>query len=53
MTLADYIAANFSGNQSEFARHMGVTRHQVSKWIADGWIVVGDKLYSPKREINL
>jgi hypothetical protein len=51
MSLIDYIAAHFGGNQSEFARHMGVSRQKVNGWISDGWIVVDDKLYSPRRDI--
>lgn len=52
MPLIEYIKLNFSGNQSEFARHLGVNRQQVTKWINDEWIVVGNKLYAPRREIK-
>jgi hypothetical protein len=52
MTLLEYIAAYHGGNQSEFARYMAVNRHQVSKWIADGWIVFSGVLYSPRRKIS-
>lgn len=52
MPLIDYIAANFGGNQSAFARHAGVIPQQVTKWINAGWIVVDGKLYSPRREIG-
>ncbi len=52
MTLIEYINANFCGNQSEFARHMGVNRQKVNGWIASGWIVVDGKLYSPRREVS-
>lgn len=51
MPLLDYINANFAGNQSEFARYMGVSRQKVNKWISDGWVVVGGMLYSPRRSI--
>ncbi|HAT1642380.1 TPA: hypothetical protein I8Y18_003542 [Raoultella ornithinolytica] len=51
MPLLDYIIDNFGDNQSEFARRMGVSRQKVNGWIADGWIVVGATLYSPKRVI--
>lgn len=51
MTLADYIAANFCGNKAAFARHMRVNPQQVTKWINDEWIVAGNKLYAPRREI--
>ena len=51
MPLTDFIAANFGGNNSEFARFMGVNRQQVTRWINERWIVVGNSLYSPRREI--
>ncbi|MCK1117835.1 hypothetical protein MX040_00350 [Serratia marcescens] len=51
MTLTDYIAAYFGGNKSAFARHMAVNPQQVTKWVADGWIVDNHMLYSPRREI--
>ena len=51
MPLIDYIAANFAGNQSAFARHMSRSRQKVNGWIKDGWIVVDGKLYSPRQDI--
>ncbi|WP_447881031.1 hypothetical protein [Serratia fonticola] len=51
MPLIEYIAANFGGNKSAFARHMGVIPQQVTKWVNEAWIVVDGKLYSPKRDI--
>ncbi|CNL92733.1 MULTISPECIES: hypothetical protein [Yersinia] len=51
MELIEYIKLNFSNNQSEFARHMGVDRQKVQVWIKSEWIVVGNKLYAPRREI--
>lgn len=51
MPLIDYIEANFSGNQSAFARHMGKSRQKVNGWIRDGWIVVDGRLYSPRQGI--
>ncbi|HEJ9146321.1 TPA: hypothetical protein ACGCBI_002843 [Serratia marcescens] len=51
MSLLDYIKANFNGNQSEFARFMGVSRQKVNGWIADGWIVDNHTLYSPRRTV--
>lgn len=51
MPLIDYIALNYSGNQSAFARHMGVSRQKVNGWISDGWIVVNNQLYSPRRTV--
>jgi len=52
MELIEYIAAYFGGNQSAFARHMGVNRQQANRWINEGWIVVSGTLYSPRREIK-
>lgn len=51
MPLIDYIAANFGGNNSEFARHMGVTRQKVNDWLNNKYIVVDNMLYSPRREV--
>ncbi|EJD6708941.1 hypothetical protein M0K91_RS23515 [Serratia marcescens] len=51
MTLTDYIAAYFGGNKSAFARHMAVNPQQVTKWVADGWIVDNHTLYSPRRTV--
>lgn len=51
MSITDYIAANFGGNKSAFARWIGVNPQQVTKWVNDGWIVVGDMLYSPRRHV--
>lgn len=36
MTLLDYIIANFSCNQPEFARHTGVSRQKANDLIFDG-----------------
>lgn len=51
LTLTDYIAIHHQGNQSDFARHMGVNRQQVTKWIKGGWLASDGMLYSPQREI--
>ena len=60
MTLLDYIQKHHSGNQSEFARHIGVTRARVGQMVKEGWIVqplkdgrkTRDWLYAPKRELS-
>ncbi|WP_413724669.1 hypothetical protein [Sodalis sp. RH16] len=52
MGLLEYIKTYFGGNQSEFARHMGVNRQKVNGWINDNWIVFDGKLYSPRREVS-
>ncbi|MEP7706540.1 hypothetical protein [Paraglaciecola sp. 25GB23A] len=49
--LEQYIKENFYDNKSAFARFMGVTSQQVSKWIRHEWIVEGNELCAPKREI--
>jgi len=51
MPLTEYIAMNFAGNNSEFARHMGVDRQKVGLWIKSGWVVINGILYSPRRDI--
>lgn len=51
MPLESYIAVFFGGNQAEFARHMGVNKQQVTKWLKDKWIVMNGSLYSPRRSI--
>ncbi len=51
MKLDEYIDQHHAGNKSEFARVCGVTRQQITKWLAMGCIVVDGKLYSPRREI--
>ncbi|SFN76597.1 hypothetical protein SAMN05216516_1207 [Izhakiella capsodis] len=51
MPLSEYIAARYGGNQAGFARAMGVNRQQVTKWLNDGWIVSGNWIYSPRREL--
>lgn len=51
MPLSEYVLLHFSGNQAEFARHMGVSRQKVNGWVADDWFVFNGKLYSPKRDI--
>ncbi|HBE9079103.1 hypothetical protein ABQ313_21070 [Serratia fonticola] len=49
-TLKGYIDFYFDGNRSAFARHMGATPQQVTKWINGEWIVINHHLYSPRRE---
>lgn len=49
--LADYIKDNFGGNNSEFARHMGVDRQKVGLWVRSGWVVLNGALFSHRRDI--
>lgn len=51
MPLHDYIEKYHGGNNSDFARMMGVRRDVVGNWIADGWIIIAGILYSPRRAI--
>lgn len=51
MPLAEYIATRFGGNNTRFAEHMGVPRQKVNDWLTAGWLVVGNQLCSPRREI--
>lgn len=51
MTLRDYIANYYGGNNSEFARATGETRQQVNKWISKGYIVVNHTLCKPHKEL--
>ena len=50
-SLADYIDENHAGNKAEFARKENVTRQLVNQWINQGYIVVGSKLCSVRRDL--
>lgn len=52
MPLKDYIEKNFK-SQVDFAVYMNVARSQVQRWITDGFIVVGNKMYSPRRVVSV
>lgn len=52
MTLIEYIATNFDGNQAAFARAQQVKPPQVSQWIAKGFIVIDHTLYSQRRNLK-
>lgn len=49
MLLLNYIAANYSGSQTAFAKAQGVKPQQITQWINKDFIVVNDVLYSPRR----
>ncbi len=51
-SLADFIAENFNGNQSAFARANGVQRAQVTQWLKAGYIVIDDKLCAVRRVLH-
>jgi hypothetical protein len=50
-SLSDYIAENYDGNQSAFARSEGVARSQVGCWIRAGRVVIDGRLYPVGREL--
>ena len=52
MTLIDYIQKHYGGNQAAFAKAQEVKPQQVTQWINKGFIVIGNKLYSPGRELR-
>lgn len=49
-SLKDYIKDNYKTNAA-FADAIGVSRQQVSNWIAQGFVVYDDTLYSKRREL--
>lgn len=51
-TLAEYIDEYFSGSQRAFAAAQGVQPAQVTQWLKKCFIVVGDILYAPRRELH-
>ena len=53
-SLADYIAENHDGNNSDFARAVGVERHQVQQWLkaAKPVFVIDGKLVAVLRDIE-
>lgn len=53
MDLLDYIAANYSGSQADFAKAQGVKPPQVTQWINKKFIVLDHVLYSPRRELEI
>jgi len=50
--LAWYIDVKFNGNKAAFARAQGVKPQQVSQWLAKGFIVVNDEMYSHRRTLK-
>ncbi len=49
--LKQYIKDNYK-SQREFAAKQNVKPPQVTQWIDKGFIVVGDVLYSKRRELS-
>ncbi len=52
MTLLKYIEKHFDGSQVEFANTQGIKKQQVTQWLAKGFIVIDDTLYSPRRVLS-
>ena len=55
LPLQDYIDKFYHGNQSAFGRSFNpkCSRQRVNDWIKNGWIVVGQQLYSPAKTNKL
>lgn len=51
MLLIEYIEKYYGGVRADFARAAGVSPQQVTQWVSKGFIVIGNKLYSPRREL--
>ena len=45
MKLDKHIQANHKGNNSAYARELGVSQHQVQRWLKRNCIVVGGVVY--------
>ena len=52
MTLTDYIGRHYGGNNAAFARANNVHPQQVTRWIRGKFIVIGNTMYSPRRDID-
>lgn len=53
ITLRHHININYNGNVAAFARANGIeNRQQAHRWLAEGWIVVDGRMYSPRRVIE-
>ena len=50
--LKDYINKYYTGVRADFARAQGVLPQQVTKWLANDWLVIDGRLYSPKQELK-
>lgn len=51
MELKTYIDKYYGGNQTAFAKANSTTKQHVQKWLKGGWLVFGDNLVSPRREL--
>ena len=49
--LEAYIKTHFGNNKGAFAATQGVQAPQVTQWCNKNFIVVGDTLYSPRRQL--
>lgn len=50
-SLAEYIDMKFNGSQRAFSIAQGIQPAQVTQWLNKGFIVVGDTLYSVRRDL--
>lgn len=51
LTLKQYIDEHHNGNQARFAAANNVKPPQVTQWIDKEFIVVGNELYSKRRDL--
>lgn len=52
MLIEEYIKENFGGCKSDFARHLGKHKQQVTRWVNEGWIVIDGVVYSKRWKIE-
>ena len=53
MELIKYIEQHFNGSRTAFGDAQGVSKQQVNRWLTGDFIVIGNTLYSSRRELNL
>lgn len=51
ISLLEYIDKHFNGSKREFAEAQGIKPQQVTRWLNNEFIVVGNILYSERREL--
>jgi hypothetical protein len=52
MNLQEYINEHFGGNQAAFARRQDVHPTAVTKWLNNGYMVIGDDMVSKRRVLK-
>ncbi|TAI92991.1 hypothetical protein EG332_22395, partial [Pectobacterium versatile] len=51
MDITRHIDINYGGVQAKFAKELGVNPQQVTKWIANKYVIIDGIIYSPLRSI--